>query len=67
MNNRSITMLNKNQFSVRCPFCEGSHFRRYGYSKAKAQRYLCCDCNRTFQNKYIYVINRLKVAETVTG
>lgn len=31
-----------------CPYCSGTKFIKYGYTKNKVQRYKCLSCNNTF-------------------
>ncbi|WP_438358076.1 IS1/IS1595 family N-terminal zinc-binding domain-containing protein [Budvicia aquatica] len=42
-----------------CPHCDkNTHVRKHGTSRCGFQRYLCSDCRRTFQGKYIYLAYR---------
>lgn len=43
--------VSKNRFADGrvCPHCGKSHIRRYGFTANGTQRYLCCECGKTFK------------------
>lgn len=42
-----------------CPYCsEETHIRKHGKAPSKIQRYRCLSCTKTFQSKYIYLVQQ---------
>lgn len=42
-----------------CPYCHDRNYvRKHGKARSGLQRYYCSECQRTFQTKYIYQIDK---------
>ncbi|WP_425482141.1 transposase [Budvicia diplopodorum] len=47
-----------------CPYCsEKRGVRKHGKARSGLQRYFCCECQKTFQVKYIYHMYKQKSEE----
>jgi len=49
--------------SLSCPYCLSTNFQKRGFRQKKLEKvqlYLCLDCNKTFTDEGVYLVNKNK-------